>query len=244
MQRLVLALIGAAALAALSACSSLPFLPTPGPTVAPCWVGELVEYRLNSETSEAAPPEHVAFAAEVINNRVAAYGLAEYRVETKSDSAIQVSLPRMLDSSDVRGLISATGLIEFVPVPVGEGINLGDERPPDQSALFGRQGIADARPGDNGAGQTTLLMTLRPVAAATLDSFAAAHFGEQFAIVVDGIVIAAPTIQARSFGGSISLSGGVPAEASRLLTLLRYPPIPGHLDEASLVAVSPRTDCA
>jgi preprotein translocase subunit SecD len=241
MRRLPLSLIAATALVVGSACSGLP--PSPGPTVVPCWVGEIAEYRLTSESGAAASADDVSFASDVIDNRIIAYGLTEHRLETTAESTILVSLPRMLDSSDLRSLIGATGTLEFVPVPEGEGIEAGDPRPEGQ-ALFGRQGIAQVEPSTNQAEQLAVDVWLTPAAAATFDDYAETHFGQQFAIVLDGTVLSAPSIQAREFGGRAQISGGFDAGAqSRLVTLLRYPPLPGKLEQVRLEAVSPRTGC-
>jgi preprotein translocase subunit SecD len=242
MRRLWVGLIAAAVFATATACGSVN--PSPGPTVPPCWVGELVEYGLRLPSGEAAASEDTTFAADVIENRVIAYGPPEHRVESTADNTILVSLPRMIDSSDLRGVISATGNIEFVPVPAGEAVDAGDPRP-RVNAIFGREGIADVQLSTNQVGQAAIDLGLTPVAAAALDNYAALHFGQQFAIVLDGTVISAPTIQAREFGGRVQVSGGFEAnEPARLLTILRYPALPGQLDQISLDPVSPRTGCA
>jgi preprotein translocase subunit SecD len=209
-------------------------------------VGELAEYRLKSGSSPVEGPsaEDVQFAADVIENRVIAYGPAQYRVEVTPTSTILVSLPRMIDSSDLRGLISATGNIEFVPVPAGPFVQPGDPRPAGE-ALFGREGIADVQPGTDAANRPAVDIGLAPPASAVFDEYAEAHFSQQIAIVLDGTVISAPTLMATSFGGRLQIQGeSGDATQARLLTLLRYPALPGEMEEVSLEAVSPRTGCA
>jgi preprotein translocase subunit SecD len=241
MRRLWVAVFAVAALVISSACSGL--LPPPGPTVVPCWVGELAQYGFTPAAGGVPSAEDVDLTVDVIENRVIAYGITEYQIDKTAESTILVSLPRMLDSSDLRDLISATGILEFVPVPEGEGIEVGDTRPAGP-ALFGRAGIAEVQASTNQAGQPAIDIGLTASAAITFDNYAESHFGQQFAIVLDGMVLSAPTIQARSFGGRAQISGGFDAGThSRILTILRYPPLPGQLEEIKLEAVSPRTGC-
>jgi len=72
------------------------------------------------------------------------------------------------------------------------------------------------------------------------DQYAASHFGQQFAIVLDGIVQSAPTIQAQRFGGKAQISGSftTQAEVNQLVTVLNYGALPNAVEEVSFSKIS------
>src|SRR3712207_5401943 len=68
---------------------------------------------------------------------------------------------------------------------------------------------------------------------------AAAHKGEQIAIVLDGVIKSAPTIQAVSFDGKPTITGQFSqGEAKDLALVLRYGALPVQLKEQSVEKVS------
>ena len=73
--------------------------------------------------------------------------------------------------------------------------------------IFGGDQISAARPGTTQTGLLAVDIELKSPGAALFDQYAAAHFGERFAIVLDGIVQSAPTINATRFGGQAQISG-------------------------------------
>jgi preprotein translocase subunit SecD len=157
-----------------------------------------------------------------------------------------VDLPLIGDEAkaEVRDLIRPTGELDFVPLPPGEGVQAGDTLPAGLQPLFGREGVASVARGVTQVGQAVLDLTLTDSAAIAFDDYAADHFGEQFAIVSDGIVLSAPTIQARSFEGKMQMSGGFDeSQVQRLLAILQLPALPGTLLELSFGPVGPPPGC-
>ena len=71
------------------------------------------------------------------------------------------------------------------------------------------------------------------------DAMAAAHKGEQIAIVLDGVIKSAPTIQATSFSGKPTITGSfTQGEAKDLALVLRYGALPVQLKQQNLEKVS------
>jgi preprotein translocase subunit SecD len=71
------------------------------------------------------------------------------------------------------------------------------------------------------------------------DAMAAAHKGEQIAIVLDGVVQSAPTIDAVSFNGKPTITGSFSEhEAKDLALVLRYGALPVQLKEQSVEKIS------
>ena len=84
-------------------------------------------------------------------------------------------------------------------------------------------------------------ISLKDEGAQIFDAYAKEHYQEQFAIVLDGIVQSAPTIQATSFGGRAQISGSfnTTAEVNQLVTVLRYGALPNSIEEVSFSKISP-----
>jgi preprotein translocase subunit SecD len=76
------------------------------------------------------------------------------------------------------------------------------------------------------------------------DNIANQYYGQQIAIVLDGVVESAPTIQARQFNGTAQISGSSTAggfthrQASDLALVLRYGSLPVQLDQQTVQKVS------
>jgi preprotein translocase subunit SecD len=71
------------------------------------------------------------------------------------------------------------------------------------------------------------------------DAMAAAHKGEQIAIVLDGVVKSAPTIDATSFNGKPTITGSFSqGEAKDLALVLRYGALPVQLKEQNVEKIS------
>jgi preprotein translocase subunit SecD len=72
------------------------------------------------------------------------------------------------------------------------------------------------------------------------DAMARKYFGQQVAIVLDGVVQSAPTIQSQEFGGRAQITGSfTQAEARDLALVLRYGSLPVTLQEQTVEQVSP-----
>ena len=113
----------------------------------------------------------------------------------------------------------------------------------DPTPIFGGDQIAAARPGTDQMGQPTVDIELKAEGADMFDEYAAAHYGERFAIVLDGLVISAPTINATSFDGSAQISGSFTTdEVNRLVTLVKFGRLPLAVEEVSVDDPGPPPD--
>ncbi|MEO6351302.1 MAG: protein translocase subunit SecD [Candidatus Limnocylindrales bacterium] len=201
------------------------------------------EYRaLPTETSPITAAA-LADIRTIIENRINQYGVAEPIVQTQGTDRIVVEIPGVTNEQDVRRLIGSTGRLDFIEVPPERAAQVvgGSQIPTDLAVIFGGNQIKSAASGFNQAGQRAVDITLKDEGAVIFDQYAAAHFGEQFAIVLDGVVISAPTIQARSFGGRAQISGGftTSAQVTELVTVLRYGALPNAIEEVSFSKISP-----
>ena len=87
-----------------------------------------------------------------------------------------------------------------------EGQPLPDGSPATRS--FANDGIASVSVGGDQLDKPALDIQFTAEAGRVFDEYAAAHQGERFAIVLDGVVETAPTINATDFGGRAQVTGG------------------------------------
>ena len=116
----------------------------------------------------------------------------------------------------VAAVLRATGDLAIVPLPIddyGTEGDIGDKvpvvgepLPTDAPALFGWDGIESFTADTDQQGRRMLLMKLRPAAAQAFGDYTSAHVGEFFAILIDGDVVAAPSINEPITDGQGQLS--------------------------------------
>jgi preprotein translocase subunit SecD len=210
------------------------------------------EYRANPAPGEEIDAEQLGDIRTIIENRINQYGVAEPIVQTQGRDRIIVELPGVQNEGQVRQLIGQTGRLEFMAVPrTAQGVGQGTQAPAnvqdcgDAAAgqwcrLFGGERVTVARPGFDQTNRPSVDITLDGEAGGIFDRHAAGHLGEQIAIVLDGIVQSAPSIEATRFGGQVQIRGQfTSAEVSSLVTVLRYGALPAELEEVSISRISP-----
>jgi preprotein translocase subunit SecD len=251
MRRTLPFVIVAIALAAIA----INFLPVPRPFTDPperidtrlgldLQGGLRGEYRAVPTSDQQVTQQALADIRTIIENRINQYGVAEPIVQTQGSDRIVVEIPGVTNEQEVRDLIGSTGRLDFVEVPPSRANEVvpGGRIPADLQIIFSGDQIASAAPGTNSTtGERAVDITLRDEGARLFDQYAASHFGEQFAIVLDGIVQSAPSINARQFGGRAQISGGFTSqsEVNSLVTVLRYGALPLAIEEVSFSRISP-----
>jgi preprotein translocase subunit SecD len=247
--------VGLAALALDFAPLARPF--TDEPCAPPTLTDGCVDTRLGLDLQgglrgeyRALPLDGVPVAAEdlavirtTIENRINRYGVAEPIVQTQGSDRIVVEIPGVTNEQEVRDLIGSTGELQFVEVPPARSNQVvpGQPIPPDMPVILTGRHIDTAAAGFTQTGERAVDLTLTEEGARLFDAHAAQHFGEQFAIVLDGIVESAPTINAQRFGGQAQISGGFgsQAEVTALVTVLSYGALPNAIEEVSFSKISP-----
>jgi preprotein translocase subunit SecD len=258
MRRLVPFLIVAVGLAAL-AIDFVPNLSRPG-TDPP----EPIETRLGLDLQGGLRGEYRAFSPDraptpddmetirtIIERRVNATGVAEPIVQVQGADRIVVEIPGVSNEEQVRRLIGSTGRLEFVPLPperFGTESAPGPEPVPGQGSpipegltpLFSGDQLASAAPGvDQQSGQRVVQFELKSDAATAFGDYTRDHVGEFFAIVLDGVVVSAPSINEPIPGGRGQITGNFSAaEMNTLVNTLRFGALPLQLEEVSFSSIS------
>jgi len=205
------------------------------------------EYQVVATDDQQVTPEILEQTRTIVENRVNATGVAEPIVVTQGEDRISVELPGVEDEAEIRNLIGTTGVLEFMPVPpelqglVGEGPL--PEGMQDTEPLFTGIEIASAAIAqDQTTRELVVDLQLKDTGARLFDEYAADHYGEQFAIVLDGEVMSAPVIRATRFGGRAQISGGTggfaPSEAQSLVTVLKFGSLPLEIREVGFSSIS------
>ena len=191
--------------------------------------GYCLDYRAPAETSEAT----LEAAAGTLDVRLGSMGIAGDATADPSSDLVKIALkpgPEDLTAAtDLAAGLAATGALEFLPVPPELQGSVGagplPEGMQDLEPLFDGSGVIYAAVSeDDWTGEVVVDLELTADASRRFDAYAAEHYGEQFAILVDDEVLSAPIIQAQRFGGRAQISGGSagfqPAEAQALAAAL------------------------
>jgi preprotein translocase subunit SecD len=174
---------------------------------------------------------------------VNATGVSEPNVQTQGSDRISIELPGAADADEIRKLVGTTGRLDFVPVPNAYANTIQEGQPlppgvPDDPIFSGDQ-ISAARPGTDQFGKLAVDIELKQRGADLFDEYAAAHYGERFAIVLDGVVMSAPTINATNYNGRAQISGSFTAkEMTDLVTVLKFGSLPLEIEEVGFSSLS------
>ncbi|MEA2607049.1 MAG: preprotein translocase subunit SecD [Chloroflexota bacterium] len=207
--------------------------------------GLRVEYQAQPVNGQQATPGDLNVIRTIIENRVNSTGVAEPVITVQGSDRIVVELPGVSDPNAIRNLVGQTGTLEFVPLGSTPKVK-GDVIDPKQfPALFNGTELSSAVIATNGqTNQRVVTFQLKDNGAKLFAQYTASHIGQYFAIVLDGKVISAPTIQSAIPNGAVEISqnstiGGYPlAEATELVTVLQYGSLPFPIKELSSQNIS------
>jgi len=206
--------------------------------------GLCAELQVSGADGQEVTPADLEKTRSTIEGRVVATGLVEPSVRSSEPDRIEVALPGVVPESDdadlLTSLISTVGVLEFIPVP-DELFSRSLQGEPLPEAMLGIEpivdgsGITSARVArDTDTDEPFVMLQLDDVAAQALDSHAEVHFGERYAIVLDGIIESAPTITMMRSRGSAQIHGDYTVEAaSDLVTVLHFGPLPLEIGEVA-----------
>ncbi|GAA0860903.1 protein translocase subunit SecD [Sphingopyxis soli] len=203
-------------------------------------------------------------AREIIDKRVNALGTREPTIIRQGDDRIVVQVPGLQDPQQLKDLIGKTARLEFrmvdanadpaevaagrVPVgseivPYAEGANAGGapyEVLRRQVMISGEQ-LLDAKQGyDQQSGQPVVNIRFDSGGSATFAKVTAQNVGKRFAMVLDGRVLSAPSINEPILGGSAQISGSFSvASANNLAISLRSGALPVKMTVVEERTVTP-----
>jgi len=200
----------------------------------------------------------VSQSIEVIRRRIDELGTTEPTIQRQGTDRILVQVPGFDDSERLKDLISRTARLTFHLVhptitadqALSQGLPVGTMIVPSadggnellfEDVALGGENLSDAQPGfDPQSGQPIVSFRFDTRGAIAFGEITSANVGRRFAIVLDGEVITAPTIQTAITGGSGMISGSfTPQSANDLAVLLRAGALPATLDIIEERSVGP-----
>ena len=199
---------------------------------------------MNAEAGKA-----VEQSIEIIRRRIDALGTKEPVIQRQGVDRIVVQAPGESDPEKLKNIIGKTAKLTFqmvddsVPiqeaaqgrVPPGSVILPSQDGPPllvKKRALVDGGMLTDARQGfDQQTGQALVQFRFNGQGAKRFGDATVNNIGRRFAIILDGKIISAPTIQSAITGGSGQITGNFTAEsANDLAVLLRAGALPAPLN--------------
>lgn len=200
-------------------------------------------------------------ARTVVDRRVNALGTREPTIIREGADRIVVQVPGLQDPQELKDLLGQTARLEFRMVDEGADIAaaaagtvpVGTEFVPNANAADGpglvlkRQvlitgdQLTSANSGFNQQnGQSVVNIAFDSGGAATFARVTSANVGRRFAMVLDGKILSAPTINDRILGGQAEITGRfTPDTANQLAIALRSGALPIKLKIVEERTVTP-----
>ncbi|MBL8649583.1 MAG: protein translocase subunit SecD [Sphingopyxis sp.] len=200
-------------------------------------------------------------ARDIVNTRVNALGTREPTIVREGSDRIVVQVPGLQDPKALKDLLGRTARLEFrmvdpnanpadiaagrapvgseiVPYAEGEG-NGAPEVLRRQVMISGDQ-LIDAKQEFNQTGQPVVSIRFDSAGSNTFARVTGQNVGKRFAMVLDGKVLSAPSINEPILGGSAQISGSFSVQtANQLAIALRSGSLPVKLDVVEERTVSP-----
>jgi protein-export membrane protein SecD len=215
--------------------------------------GIRVTLGVKAQPGQTVTPDQVDSARNIIDQRVAGIGVSEPQVYTEVSSSgeqrIVVEVPGVSNEQEVRTLVGATGLLQFID-PKSQTLQVGEDitkmvQDGTVGVIFDGSGIVpgSVQP-DSQSGQLGVSFNLNSTASAAWCTYTTAHGSgsDPGPVALDGKIITTPIIQQPICGGStiITVGSGTAAEQQRtqLYNQLRYGALPVALQEEGVDKVA------
>ena len=201
-----------------------------------------------SETERALTDQRtLQQALEIIRRRVDEVGTREPTIQRQGARRVLIQVPGIGSASELKDLIGTTAQLTFQPV-ISRSSNpdvdpgYGNEVLPDltdadqfyvleAAPVVTGEDLVDAQPSFDQNGRPAVNFRFNPSGGRRFGDYTADNIGSPFAIVLDGEVISAPTIQSHISGGSGIITGNFSVEEStNLAVLLRAGALPAGLE--------------
>ncbi|MDO8964865.1 MAG: protein translocase subunit SecD [Coriobacteriia bacterium] len=195
-----------------------------------------------------ATPEAMSRALTIINNRVNSLGVSEATVQREGENSILIQLPGVRDPRGALKALGTVGQLEFVevsslPATIQAGIQDGTKlkKGTYEAALRGDVVVKALAAADSQRpGAFEVQMTFNATGAQKWAEITQRSIGKRIAIVLDGVVQSAPTVQSVIPDGVSSITGSFTGEqANRLAAVLESGALPIDLKFSETQSVGP-----
>ena len=185
---------------------------------------------------------------EIVRRRIDDVGTKEPTILQRGDKRILVELPGLKDPERIKSLLGKTAQLNFRLVADNEefGVDkmvseIGEELNVSKRIIMSGENLIDSQPSfNNQSNQPTVSFTLDRLGAQKFGRTTTDNVGKRLAIVLDGNIVSAPSINEPITSGSGIISGNFSfQEATDLALLLRSGALPTPLSVVEERTVGP-----
>ncbi len=185
---------------------------------------------------------------EIVRRRIDDVGTKEPTILQRGDKRILVELPGLKDPERIKSLLGKTAQLNFRLVSENEEFGIdkltsedGEELNISKRIIMSGENLIDAQPNfNNQSNQPTVSFTLDRLGAQKFGRATSDNVGKRLAIVLDGKIVSAPSINEPITSGNGMISGNFSfQEATDLALLLRSGALPTPLDIVEERTVGP-----
>ena len=219
-------------------------------------VDNTIIIKFSNEQITALEKQVIDQSLEIIRRRVDETGTREPTIQKQGRKRVLVQVPGLGSSEELIALLGKTAKLTFnevvsmdtssnVPAKIDE-IVVGSEQNEDlffllkKSPVVSGENLTNAQPSFDENGLPAVSFNFNPSAALKFGNYTKENIGSPFAIVLDEVVISAPTIRSHIPGGSGIITGNFSVEESnRLAILLRSGALPAEIEVLELRTIGP-----
>ena len=185
---------------------------------------------------------------EIVRRRIDDVGTKEPTILQRGDKRILVELPGLKNPERIKNLLGQTAQLNFRLVADNEEFGVdqlisenGEELNVSKRIVMSGENLIDAQPNfNNQSNEPTVSFTLDRLGAQKFGRTTTDNVGKRLAIVLDGKIVSAPSINEPITSGSGMISGNFSfQEATDLALLLRSGALPTPLDVVEERTVGP-----
>ncbi|MGR3436733.1 MAG: protein translocase subunit SecD [Shimia sp.] len=209
--------------------------------------GDVVTVTLSEAERQAVDQRTMQQSLEIIRRRIDEAGTREPTIQRQGADRILIQVPGIGSAQELKDLLGTPALLTFQPVVRAtsdgtESPGAGNEILPsaDEEGLFyvlesapvvTGETLVNAQPSFDQNGNPSVDFRFNTAGARVFGEYTSQNIGNPFAVVLDGEVITAPTIQSAITGGSGQITGQFTVESSSALAiLLRAGSLPAGLE--------------
>ena len=219
-------------------------------------VDNTIIIKFSNEQMTALEKQVIDQSLEIIRRRVDETGTREPTIQKQGRKRVLVQVPGLGSSEELIALLGKTAKLTFnevvsmdtssnFPTKMDEKV-VGSEENKDLFFLLKKrpvvsgENLTNAQPSFDENGLPAVSFNFNPSAALKFGNYTKENIGSPFAIVLDDVVISAPTIRSHIPGGSGIITGNFSVEESnRLAILLRSGALPAEIEVLELRTIGP-----
>ena len=216
----------------------------------------VVTISFSEEQKKALEKQVIDQSLEIIRRRVDETGTREPTIQRQGRKRVLVQVPGLGSSEELIALLGKTAKLTFnevvamdtnsnFPTKLDETV-VGSEQDKELFFLLKKrpvvsgENLTNAQPSFDENGLPAVSFNFNPSAALKFGNYTKENIGSPFAIVLDDVVISAPTIRSHIPGGSGIITGNFSVEESnRLAILLRSGALPAEIEVLELRTIGP-----